>query len=617
MVFPKWTLSIAAVFLLASAPNAAGTPDGTKPEQLEFAERAAPNSPATQSPRPERRPNHVEGEVILRFKSQVAEHVRSQTLAMLGERQTDKADRRGYQRVKLDQGWSVEQAIAAYSADPNVEHVQPNYLYYAQTPNDPLFDELWGLNNLEPPGNDIDALSAWEHISDCNDAVVAVLDTGVNYTHEDLQQNMWEGLGYDMVDNDDDPLPTGGNENHGTHVAGTIGAVGNNETGITGVCQEAGIMAVRVLGADGAGNTADIVKGIDFAVDNGARIINMSMGALIGFDEADTAMEEAIQRALEEDVLVIAAAGNDERDLDEDDYRIFPCSFPHDNLLCVTALNQSYELASFSNYGSQIVDLGAPGTNILSTWGGRTIEEPLDNDSWVFTGDWDIDTECLRVNALVNPSDWCQHGQYNLGADERAYKTFTLPESSLAASWIFGASVNLDDNHFFRVAARDATDADPFEQGGTRLAEITGIMGDTMFEPFIFELAQADCIENGDCTLGFQLDTDDNGQPGDEIDGIKIDGISVILPRLATIEDESSVYIATSGTSMATPHVAGVAALVRAFSPEFTFKDTRNALIKGGREVDALADFTVSGRAVDAMGALSWIDPPTGLEVSQ
>lgn len=569
-------------------------------------------------------PEYVAGEVIVQFSTSAQSAQNHQALAALGAENSRRLGRHGYHSVQLKPGQSVAEALKAYGADPAVAYVQPNYIYHAQAiPNDTDFGELWGLQNSNqtisdpgypnhnPPGitgSDLSAVAAWDLITDCSDVTVAVLDTGINYTHQDLVANMWtdgEGHhGHDFVDGDSDPMPTGGAEQHGTHVAGIIGAVGNNARGTTGVCWRASIMSVRVLDDQGFGTTADIIQGVEWAADNGADVINMSLGGINPFDPA---YSSAIDSALDQDVLVVVAAGNDNLQLESAGTEVYPCSFTQDNLLCVAALDQAYELADFSNYGEQVVDLGAPGANIRSSWGGDIIVDPMDGSGWGQStgGDWTVEKNCTvsGISLFVNPSSWCAFGQYATNADEQFWKTFSF--SSLASTLEFEAAVNIvDGQHFFRVGAV-ASDENPFDllTGGVELKELTGLND---FANYSLDLNQASC-GGGDCTIGFQLQTDataPNPSAGE-------DGVGIARIRISTIQQNSDAYKVENGTSMASPYVAGVAALVRAFSPNFTAEDTYNALIQGGRDVPALVATTTSGRSVDALGALSWIDPPS------
>jgi len=235
---------------------------------------------------------YVPGEVLVKFKSAAIAQERTASVEALGHTVLAHIERLGWTHVKLAAGQSVTDALAAYRDDPNVEYAQPNYIYHAAAvPVDTQYAQLWAFKNTGQTittgtyspmngtaGDDMNIERAWSHITDCSSVVVAVVDSGVNYNQEDLVANMWNGPGFpnhgwNYVNNNNDPMDLDG---HGTHVAGIIGAAGNNGKGTTGVCWTASIMAVRVLDATGSGSDATIIQGIDFAITNGARVISMS-----------------------------------------------------------------------------------------------------------------------------------------------------------------------------------------------------------------------------------------------------------------------------------------------------------------------------------------------------
>ncbi len=332
---------------------------------------------------------YVPGEVLVKFKPAAIAQERTASVAALGHTVLAHLERTGWTHVKLAAGQSVTEALVAYQNDPNVDAVQPNYIYRAAAvPNDTQYAQLWAFKNTGQiittgtynptagtTGDDMNVEPAWGHITDCSSVVVAVVDSGVNYNQEDLAANMWNGgfnfpnHGFDYVDSDNDPMDLNG---HGTHVAGIIGAAGNNAKGTTGICWKASIMAVRVLDATGSGSDATIIQGIDFAITNGARVISMSLGS---DGSLDPAFSNAITTAQANDVVVIVSAGNRAKDNDTGAAH-YPCNFTQPNLVCVAALDQNYALASFSNWGATSVDVGAPGTNILSTWAGAATTMP-------------------------------------------------------------------------------------------------------------------------------------------------------------------------------------------------------------------------------------------------
>lgn len=570
----------------------------------------------------------VEGEVLVRFKLGVSTQVQRHTATNLGHRSVSEVSKNlKISRIIIADGSDVATAVQAYQADANVEYAQPNYIYHATAvPNDANYGQLWGMsnsgqsisnpsystNNPGTVGSDIDAQLAWDEITDCRGAVTAVLDTGINYTHADLAGNMWDGSGsglpnhgFDFVDNDNDPMPTGGGEDHGTHVAGTIGAVGNNALGVTGVCWQARIMSVRVLGAAGSGTSADIISGIEFASDNGAGVINMSLG---GEFPLDSFFNEAINYALDRDVVVVVAAGNGGKDGIGDDndglggdgnagtlYQ--PCGFGQDNLICVAALDQSYARAAFSNVGAVSVDIGGPGTNTLSSSAGPEITDNF-SSGWTMNGGW-ASSFCSPFDVLINPANYCSGGGYANNIDDRAYKTFNLNGYAATELEYYG-QIDTESGFDFFSTAMSNSGGDPFAGGGNILQSGSGSTSNFLLR-FNHDISSCN---SANCSLGFRLTSDSS---------ITLRGSAIVDFTIRTLQLNSTSYSNFSGTSMATPHVAGIATMVRAFNPNYTYTQTVEAIREGGESVIALSGITTTGRAVNAMGSIAHIAEPTGL----
>ena len=286
------------------------------------------------------------------------------------------------ERANLD---AVDEAIAFFTASAEtVAYAEPDYIrHLSAMPNDPMYDELWGLSKIAMP-------EAWSIATGNKSSVVAVIDTGMDLDHPDLLVNLWsnaleiagdgidnDGNGYiddvngwDFVDNDNVPDDFDG---HGTHCAGTIGAVGNNGNQVAGVCWTASIMPVRV-GTEEQLIDSDIVDGIRYAARNGAKVLSNSYGGS-GYSET---IFEAVQFANNQGCIFIAAAGNDASD--NDSIPQYPASLELPNVISVAATDENDNLASFSNYGTTSVDLAAPGVDIVSTYlNGAT--ESLDGTS--------------------------------------------------------------------------------------------------------------------------------------------------------------------------------------------------------------------------------------------
>ncbi len=291
--------------------------------------------------------------------------------------------------IRLPEYVSVETALELLQGHDAVLYAEPNYrIQVTATPNDPRYDELWGLNNDEQTGGtydaDIDAPEAWEATVGSSNTIVAVIDTGVDYGHEDLAANIWvntgeipgDGLdndgngyiddvhGYDFANNDGDPMDDQG---HGTHTAGTIGAVGDNGIGVTGVNWNVQIMAVKFLDASGSGDTDDAIRALDYAVANGATVSNNSWGYNGNFSQA---LYDSVKAARDADHVFVAAAGNGNFlgfGMDNDANPFWPANIDLGNVVSVAAVDHNDAKPLFSNYGATTVDLAAPGVDILST----------------------------------------------------------------------------------------------------------------------------------------------------------------------------------------------------------------------------------------------------------
>ncbi len=332
--------------------------------------------------------NFVPGEILVKFRPQAR-------LSALSEYQTrglvsiQSFSTIGVEHLKLPEGMDVETALKKMQANPAVEYAEPNYTYrITAVPNDTYFNLLWGLHNTGQNVNgtvgkadaDIDAVEAWDRNTGRPDVVVAVIDSGVLTSHPDLAGNIWvnpgeipgngidddlNGLvddvyGYDFVFNDNVPNDANG---HGTHVAGTIAAVGNNGVGVTGVSWNAKIMVLRAFDKEGLGSLSAELNSILYATSKGAHVINNSWG---GSNYAQS-LKDAIDAS---PAVVVCAAGNGGSDGigdNNDSVPHYPSNYASANIIAVAATDQNDALAYFSNYGPSTVDVAAPGVNVLST----------------------------------------------------------------------------------------------------------------------------------------------------------------------------------------------------------------------------------------------------------
>ena len=289
-----------------------------------------------------------------------------------------------------------EEALKIYRKNPNVVYAEFNLAYKTTAPlvpNDPRFSELWGLHNTGQTGGtvdaDIDAPEAWDLSTGSSGVVVAVIDTGVDYNHQDLSANMWTNLGeipgngidddgngyvddvygIDAYNGDSDPFDDHG---HGTHCSGTIGAVGNNGVGVVGINWMVRIMALKFLSAGGYGYTSGAITCLNYAVwmktyrAVNVRVTSNSWGGG-GFSQS---LLDAINAAAAADILFVAAAGNANNNNDVNPS--YPASYDATNIISVAATDHNDQRASWSNYGPSTVHVAAPGVSILSTTPGNT-----------------------------------------------------------------------------------------------------------------------------------------------------------------------------------------------------------------------------------------------------
>jgi subtilisin family serine protease len=338
---------------------------------------------------------YKEGQIIVKFKHETKEENRKLIREKHGLRKLKTHAFDKSELLEITGGSSVETAMLRLKDNPNVLHVQPNFVYQAaELPNDPNFNDLWGLNNLGQyiagprtlgtgvANIDIDAPEAWDITQGSPDIVVGVIDTDIDIRHIDLAANIWTNPGEiigDNIDNDNNgfvddvhgwnfwsgmPCVFGPSQNyHGTHVAGTIAALANNGEGVTGVAPKVKILPLQFLGPEGYGYTSDALDALNYAQMMGVKVTNNSWGG----GSYDAELHDAICGY---DGVFVAAAGNGSDDADSSPH--YPAAFDCPNIVSVAALNNRGDLASFSTYGSTTVDVGAPGEDIFSTMPGNS-----------------------------------------------------------------------------------------------------------------------------------------------------------------------------------------------------------------------------------------------------
>lgn len=317
---------------------------------------------------------YVPDVVLVRFRDGATETERAEVRQMIrAELETTYSLVPGLEKLRLrDASVSVMDAVQSLTRLNIVKYAEPDYIVHATViPNDTYWSNLWGMTNIKAP-------QAWDTYTGDANFVVAIIDTGINRNHPDLAANIWtnpneiagngiddDGNGYvddiygwDWAYNDSDPMDGHG---HGSHTAGTVGAVGNNGLGVVGVNWNVKLMALKFLNDSGSGSTSGAISAVNYAVNKGVKVSNNSWGGG-GYSQA---LYDAIENGKAVGHVFVAAAGNNGTNNDTSPF--YPASYTNDNLIAVAAIDVNDNKASFSNYGATSVDLGAPGVDILST----------------------------------------------------------------------------------------------------------------------------------------------------------------------------------------------------------------------------------------------------------
>jgi subtilisin family serine protease len=303
----------------------------------------------------------------------------------------------GLNIIRDEDGLDADAVVREYSSLPIVEYAEPVSTVQAdhgipggpkhKHANDAMFGKQWSLENTGQDGGtegaDMGVLRAWFKTTGSDKIVVAVLDSGVNYTHLDLMNNIWvrppdmaayvddelgefnDEHGYNATDRWTDPMDDNG---HGTHCAGIIGAEGNNQIGIAGINWNVEIMPLKFLSSTGSGTTKDAIEAINYVIDRKRKGVNVRIiSASWGSTQKSRALRDVIKKAGDEGILFVAAAGNSSDDSDKRPH--YPAGYSDlPNVVSVAAVDRNDQLASFSNYGAKSVQIAAPGAKIWSTW---------------------------------------------------------------------------------------------------------------------------------------------------------------------------------------------------------------------------------------------------------
>ena len=345
----------------------------------------------------------------------------------------------GLEVLQLPAGKTAPAIVTLYQQSGLVAYAEADYaVRLLLTPNDFRYanGDMWNLHNVGQyggtPGADVDAPDGWNVQYTATNVIVAVIDTGVRYTHEDLAANLWTqpgstNHGINTITGTNDPWDDYG---HGTHLSGTIGAVGNNSVGTVGVAWTAQMMECKFLDAQGNGTISDAITCIDYARTHGAKILNASWGTTT-FKSA--ALHDAIASARDAGMIFVAACGNSHNDNDGPN-AIYPASYTDlDNVVAVAATDRGDQLSSFSNYGAHSVQLGAPGEDVFSTYNQN------DSSYVAMSGTSMAAANVSGVFAVV----WAHYAEENYQQILQRVLSNTVPVAALQGKTITGGRPNL------------------------------------------------------------------------------------------------------------------------------------------------------------------------------
>jgi subtilisin family serine protease len=534
---------------------------------------------------------------------------------------------------------SVGDLIDRLKEDSDEIIIEPNYIraWSATIPNDPGFYIQWELE-------DIDAPEAWDIFTGSKDVLVAVLDSGIAYNHPDLADNMWDGSesckdefgdeielgcpnhGWDFMNNDNDPIDDRG---HGTHVAGISGASGNNEIGLSGVSWNPQMMALKVGNAAGA-ITGDIMRSLNFAMNNDVKIINASFGGGI-YSEIE---KTAIQDFLNYGGLFITSAGNESINVDRELNQTYPCNYELDNIICVAASDSDGELASFSNFGVNNVDIAAPGEYIVNTYSSLDSifkedfedDEILvgwDNDDFIlinnyagtenenirfYTGLWrgvNEYGETVIYSYLPNENKYYVSPQYDLSVEEPYSGASIIFETACDTEY---SNPELNDNSDFMALEVSNGEGNPFEEI-YRWNEytLTQIIGDDRQDKFRLFNLSVDVDSNyfaDDFVFRFRWHSNDSDH-GTYGNGCLLNDVE--LQKYGHSDDtDFAEYARLRGTSMASPIVSGIAALLWSYDDDLTAEQVKNYILDNGDDLPNLEDRSniATGKKANAFRSL-------------
>ncbi|MGM0453968.1 MAG: S8 family serine peptidase [Thermodesulfobacteriota bacterium] len=575
---------------------------------------------------------YVPHEVLVKFEADVDGARKKAIRSAMDAELVSTVESIGLEHWRLSEQTAVEDAVDRLNGMLEVEYAEPNYLYEPQqVPDDAEFNRLWHLQNTGQvvngnagtPGADIDAPAAWDMETGSSDIVVAVIDSGVALEHPDIAENIWKNPGetagngadddengyvddvngWDFVNDDNNPSDYSRDlygDGHGTHVAGIIAAAGNNGRGSTGVMWQARIMVLQVFDLfeasplhSGVIQSQNIIEAVAYAIENGAQIINCSFGG----DTFSQFQRDIFDKARGQGVLIVAAAGNNAADNDANP--TYPAGYELTNIISVAATNEDDQLAKYSNFGKTSVDVAAPGgsrevSNIYSTSppprselffddfesGADQWEKPDGQQGWFV-----VEDDVFDSNVLTDSGN----ETYAAGLSASVETAEPIDARGVRGVHLqFDIEYQLEEDFDFLFVE--------ISEDGSKYEPIYAVTG---FSPGIQRVNLWGNDEPpGTIYLRFLLDTDES----ENYEGVFIDNIS-----LTGIEWDFSgdPYGFKSGTSMATPVVAGVAGLVWSRKPDLSAAQVKEIVLDTADPLESLAGKVRNGGRVNAAAAVS------------
>ncbi|HRV59873.1 MAG TPA: S8 family serine peptidase [Solirubrobacterales bacterium] len=547
--------------------------------------------------------SRIPHEVLVGFRSGTDSETRQQVLDSAGAEDVNAIPGLPRaRRVELEDGQTIDEAIDELEDEDDVAWVQPNIIgHISEIPDDPDFNQLWAYRNTGQTVDgtsgtadaDIDADQAWD-VSTGGGARIAVVDTGVDATSPDLENEVDTSLSRNFAGSIEtgnvDSSDWADQNGHGTHVAGTIAAEGDNGVGVAGTSWDTDLVAVRACDFDGYCDSATVASALAYAGSIGSRAVNVSLGFSGSASDASV-----IRSAINQypDTLYIVAAGNDDESVEQTP--TWPCSLNLDNVICVAATDQNDKLADFSNWGSTSVDLGAPGVNILSTVPNITAK-----------------TDDELTNGL---SGWTQggSGSWNLGSltNGGSYIKLNATGSTTSATLTTGSldfSGGQSCSSTYYLSAKLRTGQSLTEQYSTdggaswqspgpygAINSQTGV-DDQQFYEMSSWFGAAD--GEGQVLVRFRYTSTGASSQAPVID--------IAYPLVSCIDQQptAGTYDIYSGTSMATPQVTGAAALLAGYEPDLDAGEVRQALLSSVDDLGSLTGKTVTGGRLNLASTL-------------